>query len=479
MKKLKNKKSLFSSIMLTTLLVLGTTTLALSNPAEDEPIYVYLTWISDPAHTINVNWRTDESYVGEVRYDTESRNGAPEAYISTTGGTGGVTTSKFEGYIHHVGLTELEPDTTYYFICGNPDYGWSEELSFRTAPVERKNLRFVVGGDSRWDARYSYPQWPSARDNISKLMASYNPDFVLFIGDYIWSGQEQNEPDTWDNWFGAVYEYWRTEDGRLIPMIPVIGNHEVTYPGPPEYDPAVDASNYYMLFVPPGNKAYYSLNLGPDLHITILDSEILDSRSDSWGEQIEWLRQDLNEHYDYLWTLAADHKPPLDGTNFLNEWTPEFDIYHLDLVFSGHEHYYERSHPINLLQNQNSLSPESYESPENGTIYVVSGGWGAPNYDAPSHWYSIRGPIEDYHFTVVDLYENGALHLQAVNFDGEVIDDLTIQKGVQSQPENGGGVPVAPVAAIVIILCAIIIFLYLRSAKGQSGQSNVSENMRD
>jgi len=476
---LKNKKSVFSSLMLATLLVLGATTLASSNPAEDEPIYVYLTWTSDPAHTINVNWRTDENYIGEVRHDIESRNGAPEAYSSTTGGTGGVTTSKFEGYIHHVELTELEPDTPYYFICGNPGHGWSEELSFRTAPVEGKNIRFVVGGDSRWDARYSYPQWPSARDNISELMASYNPDFVIFIGDYIWSGQEQNEPDTWDNWLGAMFEYWRTDDDRLIPMIPVIGNHEVTYPEPFEYDPMVDASNYYMLFVPPGNKAYYSLNWGPDLHITILDSEILDPRSDSWGAQMEWLKQDLNEHYSYLWKLAADHRPVLDDTNFLNRWTPEFDTYHLDLVFSGHEHYYERSHPINLLQNQNSLSPESYESPENGTIYVVSGGWGAPNYDSPPHWYSTRGPIKDYHFTVVDIYENGALHLQAVNFDGEVIDDLTIQKDVQSQPENGGGVPVAPVAAIVIILCVIIIFLYLRSIRGQSGQSNVSENMRD
>jgi len=476
---LKNKKSIFSSLMLATLLVLGTTTIASSDPVEDEPIYVYLTWLSDPAHTINVNWRTDRNYVGEVHYDTESRGGAPGAYSLTTEGTGGVTTSKFEGYIHHVELTELEPDTTYYFICGNPDYGWSEELSFRTAPVERKNIRFVVGGDSRWETRYSYPEWPSSRDTISQLMASYNPDFVLFIGDYIWSGQEQNEPDTWDNWLGAMYKYWRTEDGRLIPMIPVIGNHEVTYPEPLEYDPMVDASNYYMLFVPPENRPHYSLNWGPDLHITVLDSEIVNPRSDSWGEQIDWLKQDLTDHYNYLWKLAADHKPPLDGTNFLNEWIPEFDTYHLDLVFSGHEHYYERSHPINLLQNQYSLSPESFEAPENGTIYVVSGGWGAPNYDSPPHWYSTRGPIKDYHFTVVDVYENGSLHLKAVNFNGEVIDGFAIQKDVQSQQENGGGVPVAMVAAIVIMLCAIIVFLYLRSIKGQSGQSNVSESMRD
>lgn len=452
--------------MLTTLFILATTTTASSSSPEDEPAYVYLTYASpDPARTINVSWRTDENYVGAVRYDTESQNGAPGAYSYSAEGAGGVTTAKFDGYIHHVELTGLEPDTTYYFICGNSDYGWSEELSFKTAPVEKENIRFVVGGDSRWDARpdHPHPDWPEARDNISKLMASYNPDFVIFIGDYIWSGQEQNGLDTWDNWLGAVFEHWRAPDGRLIPMIPVIGNHEVTYPEPQEYDPMGDASNYYMLFVPSGDKAYYSLNLGPDLHITILDSEFRSTLSDSWNEQMEWLMQDLSEHYDYLWKIAADHRPPLDESGFQREWIPEFDIPHLDLMFSGHEHYYERSHPINLLRNQNLLSSESFESPENGTIYIVSGGWGAPNYDANPHWYSACGPIKDYHFTVIDIYENDMLHFKAMNFENEVIDSFTIQKGIQPQPEEGGEVPILPVAAaVVVIIGVIVIFIYLR-----------------
>ena len=115
--------------------------------------------------------------------------------------------------------------------------------------MEKENIRFVVGGDSRWEERWLYPEWPSARDNISKLMASYNPDFVIFIGDYLWSGQEQTDPDTWDNWLGAMFEYWRTEEGRLIPIIQVIGNHEIIWIDgyPLEYDPIEDASNYYML----------------------------------------------------------------------------------------------------------------------------------------------------------------------------------------------------------------------------------------
>jgi hypothetical protein len=40
--------------------------------------------------------------------------------------------------LHHVDLTGLDPDTLYYFICGNPNGGISEELSFKTAPAESK-----------------------------------------------------------------------------------------------------------------------------------------------------------------------------------------------------------------------------------------------------------------------------------------------------------------------------------------------------
>jgi len=431
-----------------------------STSPEETPTYVYLTYASpDPAHTINVSWRTDENYVGEVHYDAEPRNGAPEAYSYSAEGTGGVTTAKFNGYIHHVELTGLEPDTIYHFICGNPDHGWSEELSFKTAPVEMRDIRFAVGGDSR-----SGGNWPEARDSISQLMASYDPDFVIFSGDFLYNGETQPSGDTWDNWLGAVYEYWRAEDGRLIPMIPVIGNHELVYPQPSDYDPEGDASNYYMLFNLPVNERWYSLNWGPDLHITVLDSEIRWTGSDSWNEQLEWLRQDLLKHWDNLWKIVVAHRPAFSSghysgdINIQRDWVPEFDLYHVDLYFNGHDHNYQRTHPINFY-----ISKENYQpSPENGTIYVVSAGWGAPLY-SENHggWWLASGPYARYHFTLIDVYENGMLHMKAVDLNGDVFDDLIIQKGVLPQPK--GELPILPVAAaVVVVVCAIAIFLYLR-----------------
>lgn len=435
----------------------------------DGPDYVYLTYASpDPAHRINISWRTDENYIGVVYYDTEPRGGNPETYSYSTKGRGGTTTNRFDGYIHHVELTGLEPDTMYYFICGNENYGWSEELSFKTAPVKSKVIRFVVGGDSRSNKYFHppNPEWPSARDNISQLMASYDPDFVIFSGDFLSSGEEQRGTDTWDGWLGAVYKYWRGEDGRLIPIIPVIGNHELVYPQPSDYIPEVHASNYYMLFNLPGNERWYSLNWGPDLHLIILDSEIRYVESDSWAEQVNWLSQDLLEHQNYIWKIAVAHRPAFSSGKHGSEhhiqedWVPKFDLYHVDLYFNGHDHDYERTHPVNLL-----LSEENYQpSPENGTVYVTSGGWGAELYSGYSpRWWTAYGPDARYHFNLVDVYENGMLHLKAIDLDDEVFDSLTIQKSVPSSPEEEGELPIITLTVVaVVVVGAIATFLYLR-----------------
>jgi len=135
-------------------------------------------------------------------------------------------------------------------------------------------------------------------------------------------------------------------------------------------------------------------------------------------------------------------------------------LYHVDLYFNGHDHNYQRTHPINFY-----LSKENYQpSPENGTIYVISAGWGAPLYGGSPEWWTAYAPDAIYHFTLVDVYENDMLHMKAMDSDGEVFDNLIIQKGVPPKPEGEEGeLPILPVAAaIVVVVCAIAIFLYLR-----------------
>jgi hypothetical protein len=68
-------------------------------------------------------------------------------------------------------------------------------------------------------------------------------------------------------------------------------------------------------------------------------------------------------------------------------WVPRFDQYGVDLVVCGHEHHYERSHPIRGQQANDTLTPIPAATATDiidttkGTVHMVigSGGTSAPS----------------------------------------------------------------------------------------------------
>jgi hypothetical protein len=427
-----------------------------SAQAVDPPNGIHLTWQSnDTARTVTITWKTDNENVGDVvRYGTE-----PGGYGSPVVGSHH-TYSGAGGYIHDVELTGLSPDTTYYFICGGENGGWSEEREFKTAPAASGNIRFVAGGDSRSGAS----DWPLGRDNISRTMAKFNPSFALFIGDFAYNWNLQTE---WDNWFAATQEYWVDNNGSTIPIIPCIGNHEVYYPQPSDYDPETQATNYYEQFYLPGNERWYSLDWGPNLHIIVLDSEIR-SRSSAWEEQLSWLEDDLATHASCRWKIAMYHEPSFTKSRHYSnsltreDWVPLFDNYHVDLVISGHNHCYERTDPINYTESKENVML----SPAEGTIYVTAGAGGAPLYsDNRQDWWTGYGPVAKYSFVVVDIFDNGTLHLQAVDTDGATFDEYYIYKEV---PAPGGELPIVAIVVSAVIIACAGAALYILRMRGKS-----------
>jgi hypothetical protein len=429
--------------------------------APDPPKGIHLTWrTNDTSHTIVVTWKTVTAEAGDkVLYDTEPKGGDPALYRYSTVGEHH-TYVDAGGYIHDVELTGLEPDTTYYFICGGEVGGWSSERSFRTAPSSRKSFRFIVGADSRRSGPYDadeldIPPFPEMRNKVSQAMAKFNPSFVIFIGDLIRDAFDQEQ---WDNWFEMVETYWIDNFGRTIPIIPVIGNHEVVWPQL-EYSKD-DARNYYGQFCLPGNERWYSLDWGPDLHITVLNSEI--PRDQYSEEEFDWLWSDLAANRDKKWKIAAFHRPPFSGGHskweIQNAWVQKaFDLFHVDLVMNGHVHNYERTGPINLLKSEEELQA----SPEDGTIYIITGGWGAPLTAGRKEWFTAYGPEYKYHFVVVDVFENGTLRLRAVDENGSVFDEFSITKPVEAPAELWISTSSLGVIVAAVIVC-IAVVVYLR-----------------
>lgn len=391
--------------------------------SSDLPLNIHLTWQqSNMSIGITVTWKTTRSDSGsQVFYDNVSRNGNPSLYRYSTTGISHTYTGA-SGYIHDVELTGLEPNSTYHFVCGGEQGGFSEPRSFRTAPVEPSHLRIVVGGDCRTN-------W-TIRDEVSMVMSEFNPDFVLLTGDLVTSGLNQTQ---WDSFFGSLHQYWIGPNNLTIPIIPCLGNHEN------------NATNYYEQFALPGNEQWFSFNWGKQVHITVLNSETTPS-----GEQLTWLENDLASHQNYTWKFVMFHRPPFSAshhgswTEGREAWCPLFDKYHVDIVFAGHDHDYERSKPINYTASK--ISPQASYS--TGTMYIVSGGWGAPLYDFGSSWWTANSASE-YHFVLVDIFPNGTLTLQTKGLSGITLDEVA-QK-----------MPIIPEFSSTLILPLIIALMLL------------------
>jgi len=382
----------------------------------DKPIYLRLTWQQgDTSHSITVTWQTSKPDSGDtVLYDTVPRNGTASLYRLSAQGRHH-TYASASGHIHHAELTSLSPNTTYYLVCGGQKGGWSKERAFKTAPSTPSNIRFVAGGDCRTNN--------TERDKVSQCMSKFNPDFVLMNGDFVETGDVQAQ---WNSFFGHMDAYWVGSNGLTIPIIPAIGNHEESF------------TLYYEQFALPNNEQWYSLNWGSDIHIIVLNSEAGERLpAKLLADQKAWLEDDLEAHTNFTWIFAMFHRNVFQSHHGSYDpsfayWVPLFDKYNVDIVFTGHSHLYSRTKPVNWTAS-NSTAQLSYRE---GTMYVITGGWGAPLHDDVDQWW-VAYNKSAYHFVLVDIFQNGTLCMQAKDDVGATFDEVRIHK----TPSQVGAVP--------------------------------------
>ncbi|KXB02124.1 hypothetical protein AKJ44_01340 [candidate division MSBL1 archaeon SCGC-AAA261F17] len=442
-----------------------------------KPKQVHLSWsTNDVYHTMTVVWWSQFPLGNKVVYDTVSHDRSWEYAHVAEGNSyqikprvdrhGNPITTQFDGLYHEVELTGLEPGTTYYFRVGGLGV-YSQEWSFKTIGLDEK-VDFVMGGDSRrpWGAGYeikvsptAISNWPWARDWITTDVATENPDFIVFDGDLVVEGNSQED---WNNWFDSMQERLVTEDGRMIPIVAIIGNHEMgKYP---------DVESTYKwfkgVFANPGNELWYSLDF-PNLHLTALSTT--GQCIGTWwsGAQIEapqqdnWLRKDLSSS-DKKWKVVAFHVPWYSGYEtgtgyasevYMKHWAPiiENDNYGVDMVVTGHVHNYMRSYPIKTTEIEEVETENPYSDykgylahyepkgdSEEGVTYMVQGAWGAPTDPY------VKGgdcDIRDFmasaaarpSYTLAEITDSG-MHVETKDIAGATLDEFTLPYTIDNFP---------------------------------------------
>lgn len=414
----KNRVFLISFFFLFFISLFLTPTLSIA--AGENPMGVHLTWDRNAVHTsMTISWETvSKNGESKVFYDNESGGENPAKYEYSVEGHQEELIGEDEevvGYAHHVTLTNLSPNESYYFVCGSQKNNYSEEFKFKTLPRHPEKLKFVVLGDTRPGAL----DFPEGRNNVAKGAASHDPSFIIHTGDHIehaLSGEE------WQEYFNYIQNLWVDSDGYLIPIIPVIGNHEVGTDD--EFEKSKkDARLYYSYFGLPGNERWFTLDLAPFLKFIGLDSETYTGPD---SEQYKWLANELEDSKEVTWKFSAYHRPSFGegygGEGSSSKFLPLLEKSHVDFSAEGHVHMYTRSQPLNT-----SISTGKYFPYDKGTVHIVAGGGGAPLYSEFPAWWHAAGPITKYSYVVFEISESSA-KMETFDTSGEVIDKAEIHK---------------------------------------------------
>ncbi len=324
---------------------------------------IRIVWTDSPATAAVVAWDQVSGEAPVVRFDTTNRGGDGADYRFAKAPT---RVEPYRGMNNHfAALTDLRSDTAYYFVIEDSE-GVSERFWFRTAPGLNRPFTFVAGGDTKTtEDLVERSRW------THRAVAKLRPLFAVFNGDFC---SDTGTSDAyWRLWLADWFEHTRTSDGRLIPIVPVMGNHE-----------AGDPTVLHKLFDAPyqGDDAtaiYYSLDVGSDLfHLVLLNSEV-----EVGGRQRVWLEADLQNHGRAQFSAVAYHKPlrphytgKADQVRQYDEWAGLFYDFGVDLAFEGDTHLHAITYPIRPTDEEGN--DEGFIRDDLfGTMYLGEGSWGA------------------------------------------------------------------------------------------------------
>ena len=220
-----------------------------------------------------------------------------------------------------------------------------------------------------------------------------------FNGDLCYANLADDRVRTWS-------DFWEnnSRSARYRPWMPAAGNHENELGnGPIGYRRVPD------LFRAAGSRVQTDVTRGLWYAFTVGSVRVISlptttsptrtaatptSAATPGARRRRWLEKELTAtraNRDIDWIVVCMHQvvgqhAPTSSTAptsaSAQEWVPLFDKYGVDLVVCGHEHHYERSHPIRGQQPNHTLTPiptataTDVVDTSKGTVHMVIGGGG-------------------------------------------------------------------------------------------------------
>jgi hypothetical protein len=228
---------------------------------------------------------------------------------------------------------------------------------------------------------------PECFREILHDVRSLRPDAIMIVGDLI-RGFTDDSLLLKREWEG----FQATVAGNLSPILYAPGNHDI-------WDEA--SQNAWKKTIGP---LYISYTMGP-VHFILLDSYELGKSNRITGDQLAWLKSDLESHRNARHIFVGVHAPIWaygQWSNWMEDVHPLLRQYNVRAVFAGHWHLYQRSGVVD------------------GIRYYVTGGAGGLMAEEAEE------TGEFHHYMHVSVRDDSVSY--AVMRPGSVLDDGVVTK---------------------------------------------------
>ena len=343
-------------------------------------------------------------------------------------------------------------DMTYYYavtafsVDGDGPYSNEESGSRDFIPTDNSIFSFIAYGDTRSSDATSVS---SLHDDIVSHYLQHDPELIIHTGDLVNHGGEAYQWPLFDASISKIEE-WDAD----IEFFSAAGNHEwytdVYGVNDDDYSTYLDYVDFSDVVDTPGEtELYYSFDW-QGIHFIFLNT-VEEWTSDvytSLTAQMDWLETDFAGNHSFI--VVSFHNPAYSiRADRADRWAQAEsirDTFHtlfvengVDLVLSGHDHYY-------------------YRTVRDGIQYVVTAAGGAPLYDIDietegTSWQGGDIGFSEYHYCVASIIE-GQLVVEVYLLDGTIADSFSLELPVTDGTLllTVGIIAVVGVVLIVIVL---------------------------
>jgi len=361
---------------------------------------------------------------------------------------------------HKATVSGLAPLKSYVYRLGIGRNGvWSDVYEFSTRDAETYDVLLI--GDVQIGSKNIDADVDSWRDTLEKAML-ITPDaaFILSVGDQV---QNSSSRDEYDGFLSLAQL-------KNLPFVPTIGNHDndVLFShhfNVPNESPALGrteaAADYYFIY---GNTLYMVIN----------------SNNLDYEQHKAFIRDAVKKHPKARWKIVMMHhsiySPDIarDATLELRKnLVPIFDRYDIDVVLSGHDHIYVRTH---FMRNDHVVQPlvkfparasSTFEIPAGavikprGTLYLAAAtSSGSKYYDPASQVFDyLAERAAPYYpmFSRINITDTSFEIISYKTNDMAVVDGFVMVKAAEEDGMSGKAVILLTLIPILVIIAVFVI----------------------